>query len=111
MWWIRSRAGSGEFITPASNFSQLNDKARAVLQNRAGFFVSRRMRKELCGDQNHEAQAERNCGDGMQDVAQAFIDVERAHGNLPIFKSAQSANSKKIGMREDFLGQVFESEV
>ena len=82
-----------------------------MLQKRAGFFMSGGMRKELRGDQNHEAQAERNCGDGVQDVAQAFIDIESAHGNLPFSNPPRSANEKKIGMREDFLGQVFESEV
>jgi hypothetical protein len=104
MWWIRSRAGSGEYITPASNFSQLNDKARAMLQKRAGFFMSGGMRKELRSDQNYEAQAEGNCGDGVQDVAQAFIDIESAHENLPFLKSAPIGERKEDRHERRFFG-------
>ena len=82
-----------------------------MLQKRAGFFMSGGMRKELRGDQNHEAQAERNCGDGVQDVAQAFIGIEIIHGNLPFHDVTAIGDGRNIGMGEDFLGQVFESEV
>ena len=70
------------------------------------------MHQELRGEHHEEGKAERNGGQRVQDVAQLFVKFKSFHGEISISSNPpRLANTRKIGMHEDFLGQVFASEV
>ena len=69
------------------------------------------MHKELRGEHDDEGEAEGNGGQRVQDVAQLLVELKSLHGEISVFNPPRLANEEKIGMREDFLGQVFASEV
>jgi len=68
------------------------------------------MYKELRDSHDSQGKAEGNGGDGVQDVAQAFVHFEKCHDKSPFHDPPLLANEEKIGASGDFLGQVFESE-
>jgi hypothetical protein len=57
-------------------------EARAVTLYAARAFFSGNMHKQARGNGDH-GQAERHGGDGVQEVAQLFVKIEKAHGKSP----------------------------